>query len=336
MAPHAAAVRQAMADLEAGGVVDGALTRALEAIAGEAANVAADVAHQALAGDGPITADALFGISDELWRTGVAWNMVNCIKSYNEALCPDYSASYRTSPPGFGGQAHTNPFTVYTPLECDWMLDEGRLDADVRAMTDVHTAYAVGRALWLGDGLPNLVDQPTLRRNAQNVSLGGSATDNLDEVFGALIGAYETCTGGSGGATIHLPSQVVPAAVGGHITQNLLWREGDLYRGPAGTIVSPGPGYPFGASTQGANGYGPAVSEGVYRGNGTDEAWVYITGPVEYAVGPVTVGPPDREERFDTFRTNRYRVWGSRRAIVRYDPCCVFAALVRNTAAEIS
>jgi hypothetical protein len=226
---------------------------------------------------------------------------------------------------------------IYTPLECDWTTtdSEQQLAEAASQLTDAHTAWGIARALWLGDGLPDVDEQPTLRRSAVDVSVSGPM--DLDDACAALLSAYEQCTGGNGGATLHLPSVLVPGALGGIAGGGrVAWPEGNVYRAAMGAVLSPGPGYPHGASTVGVDGFGPktggADAATTYKGNGLDEAWVYVTGPVEYAVGPIdpmSLTP-------DASRTNRTEIIAERPAIVRFDPCCVFAVLARNTAGLVS
>lgn len=278
------------------------------------------------------------------WSTGIAWSASGCTPSALWPRCPD-SDDLKTLADGLGDLVATDPFLVYTGIECEYVLTQGgdRIQQAAEELTDVHTAWAVARALWLGEGLPTVADDnyglpPTLRRVATDISIGG-VDGPLDDVVAALLRAYEACTGGSGGAVLHIPSILITAALGGGDGgARVAVQEGNIYRGPLGSVISPGPGYPHDSSTQGANGYGPLVSAGppeVYRGNGYDEAWVYVTGPIEYAVGPVTsVGTV--EERHAPFRMNKYVEVAERQAIVRFDPCCVFAALATNTAGERS
>jgi len=303
-------------------------------------------AKQGRAGQGPITVDDLYGISDAVWRTGVSWAPVSCQHSFNELLCPNYGEEDGREDPSddtteeAGGPISTAAFTIYTPLVCDWLLYGNRLDDDANALNDVHTAWGISRALWLGDGLPNLVDQPTLQRAAVDVSVGGVAA-NLDVVVAALLSEYEQATGGNGGAVLHIPSVGITGAVGGIPGGGrVAWPEGNYYRGPLGSIVSPGPGYPHGGSPNNdVLGYGPMTDEGPpmkYAGNDTDEFWVYVTGPIEYAVGAQSLLGVDEAERRNYFRENTYRVTSQRPAIVRFDTCSVFAAKANNYAGQVS
>lgn len=269
------------------------------------------------------------------WHSGIAW-ATGCQPSIQEAFCPD-SPTSRVSPDA-GDIVHAMPFLIYTPYECEVqtvdLTDGPRM---VEELTDVHTARALAAALWMGEGLDaDDEDQVTLRRHAE--ALDQAAAVDLDDGVGALLGRYEECTGGSGGALIHLPVTLTPFALGGGSGgARVCWPEGNIYRGPASSVVVPGPGYPLGASAAGPGGYGPETSPGQYAGNSASESWVYISGPVEYDVTPIEALPAAEQDRF-VFRTNLYQVWGQRNAIVRFDPCCTFAVKVNNPvpATEVS
>jgi len=283
------------------------------------------------------------------WRSGIAWSSACLLDTHNWPYCPDAATltAGKTLAPGAGPLVATDPFVVYTGVECDWV--EGPLGDDLSTlcsgMNDAHLAYGISQALWMGVGLPSVADPnyglpPTLRRTAQDVSIGGVATE-LNDVVGALLQHYEACTTGDGGAVIHLPTVMLPGALGGTGGgARVCWPEGNFYRGPAGSVVSAGPGYPHGHTPQGPLGAGPLVSgtppNEVYQGNAFSEVWVYVSGPVEYAVGTTEMVPPDDAQRRVPTRLNRYDVVAERSAIVRFDPCCVFAAKAINTSGEIS
>lgn len=296
--------------------------------------------------------DPLFAAADASWRTGIAWNPVNCLKSYNELRCVNYvpvttnasevGTSHRVDATGIVASVHTDAFGFYTPMECDWTLNHARVIDAARVVTDVNTAYAFGRALWFGEGLPADDTQPTLRRVAQDISVGGAAA-NLDVVVAALLSEYEVASGGSGGAVLHIPSVLMTGALGGipgggRVADIV----GNYYRGPLGSVVSPGPGYMHGATTAGPDGAGPlqsgsvATTNEVYKGNATNEVWVYVTGPVEYAQSPIFVNSVDDALAGTDWRKNQFEAWANRFGIIRFDPCAVFAAKAVNYAGSVS
>lgn len=79
-------------------------------------------------------------------------------------------------------------------------------------------------------------------------------------------------------------------------------------------IVSPGPGYP---------GRNPVVV-GAPADPDAGTGWIYISGPVEYGVGP-TFSNTDEEGHWR--RGNSALVEAERLGIVRFDTCGVFAIL---------
>jgi hypothetical protein len=255
--------------------------------------------------------------------------MTSCINSSVQPFCP-------STVRGSGvdrGTAHSMPFVIYTPVECDMPVDGVDLEQLVVDATEAHTPAAIANALWMGAGAYDATDttQPTLRRVATDVSR--STPLDLDDGVASLLTHYQLCTDGNGGAVIHMPGTMLAAALGGgNGGARLCWPEGDLYRGPHGCTVVAGPGYPEGFTIDGPNGSGPkfASSPDRYWGNEAGSAWIYVTGPIEYAVSnPIRVIPETEKDR-TTVRMNRYEVWGERDAIVRFDPCCVFALEVFN------
>lgn len=270
------------------------------------------------------------------WSSGVSWSPAGCIPSFAWPRCPGTPTDKELGE-GLGAAVSVDPFWVYTPISCDWVTDGDRVAGPAADLTEAHTAAKVSAALWMGEGLAD--GALSLRHVAQDVSIGLGGASDLDDVVAALLANYERCTGGSGGATLHIPSVLIPGALGGIPGGGrVAWPEGNFYRGPLGSVVSPGPGYPHGASTEGADGHGPLVDPGppaVYAGNAIDEAWVYVSGPVEWAASTVQVLPDEEAERRN-LRLNRYEVWAERMAIVRFDPCCVFAALAVSSAGAVS
>lgn len=267
------------------------------------------------------------------WEGGISWSP-NVQRSHVWPWCPGINPD-RKELPVDRVKAFADSFVIYTPAICDLPLGGEDLDEQVRELTEVHTAAGLARALWTGEGL-GVYDAAkptvTLRRAAQMVS----GTYDLDDAVAVLLGSYETCTGGNGGATIHVPATLIEGALGGSNNgSRVCWPEGLIYRAALGAVVSPGPGYPIGSSADGPFGFGPKTSTDpaaeTYAGNSVDEAWVYISGPVEYAVGDIVTRPENPTDRVMN-RQNTYEVWGERTAIVRVDPTCVFAVLVNNPA----
>lgn len=261
------------------------------------------------------------------WRSGVSWEDISCQPASSWPWCPEGDAE-KDLPVNGDGAVKAWPFMIYVPLSCDFRLDRDELERQARVTVEAKSAFRFARALWMGEGLPDSAEQPTLRRVATDISPGGSAVD-LDDAVAVLLARYETATGGAGGATLHIPSVMLTGALGGVPGGSVVARlEGSVYRGPLGSVVSPGPGYPFGESTEGPDGFGPALDPEAdpveYQGTADDEVWVYVSGPVEYALADPFL--PEEAVTAAELRRNVTEVLAERPAIVRFDPCPVFAA----------
>jgi hypothetical protein len=271
------------------------------------------------------------------WRTGVSWVQSVCAPSSNQGFCPSADdTEMGDMPEGGWGLVTSMPFWQFTPIECEWAVDDSEVQAAAEALTDARAAWGLGRALWLGEGLPADLDQPTLR-NSATIAPGGDAATPIEEAVALLLAAYELGTQGLGGQTLHIPGPLMVSALGGGDGGIICRPEGNFYRGPNGSVVSPGPGYPFGPSDDDADGFGPynlAASPGFYEGNSADETWIYITGPVEYALSKVMPLMPTGGLR----RQNRHKAWAMSQLIFRFDPCTAYAALVESPVpfAEVS
>lgn len=266
---------------------------------------------------------------DVNWSTGISW-ITSCIASFSQQYCPPGSLMK-----GAGRTVvHTMPFVIYTPISCTMPVSDG---ADLEALaveaTEAHTPAALAHALWMGSTEYDIADttQPTLRRSAVDVSHASPV--DLDDGVAALLTHYQLCTGGNGGAVVHMPGTMLAAALGGgNGGARLCWPEGNLYRGAHGSTFVAGPGYPEGFNIDGPNGAGPkfASSPDRYWGTEAGSAWIYVTGPIEYAVSnPIRIIPETERDRTTPLQ-NKYDFWAERDAIVRFDPCCVFAIEVWN------
>lgn len=268
-------------------------------------------------------------LPDVNWSTGIAW-ATSCVESSVQPFCPGTNRAEGVD----RELAYSMPFSIYTPVVCDMPVDGADLEQLVVDATEAHTPAAIATALWMGGSAYDADDteQVTLRRVATNVSQANPL--DLDDGFASLLTHYQLCTGGYGGAVIHMPGTLLTAALGGgNGGARLCWPEGDKYRGPHGCTVVAGPGYPEGFSVDGPNGHGPRYDDApteLFWGNEPGTAWIYVTGPIEYATtSPVRVLPETERDR-TTVRQNKYELWGEREAIVRFDPCCVFALEVWN------
>lgn len=254
------------------------------------------------------------------WNRGVRHRQAGCPNFHVRGHCQTGAKEE----PEDSSLATFYPFFVYVPVQCD-SLTEGQaaeLAAEATQQEDAVTPYAASRELWTGSANAGAYENPSLQSpepgepfDPSRLVLAGAATNPVN-LIGALLAAYADETGG-GGAVLHVPLRIVPA-----LTQNgTIRQDGSVYR-VGDALVSPGPGYPWGAGD-----FGPrtALSPGGLAALAT-QVFIYVTGPVEHAEGPITVSP-DPELRWRDRRTNLWYALAERQAILRFDPCTVFAGL---------
>lgn len=249
------------------------------------------------------------------WRSGVSWRRgVNCgVDGDGPGFRREFCGSTDLEDPLDLTIPEVFPYEIYVPYQCDWVplgSEQPYID-DAKASLDAVTDWHVSRELWTG---ATEAENDSL----QSVATDESATDPVHPVtaVGTLLEAWSDCTQQSGdgkrGPIVHVPAAFLTSLIANHVIN----QQGDVYYGPMGSLVSGGPGYPTGTS---------ARPTGVDAGE--EDGWIYISGPVEYAVDVITVAP-DREAAHHDSRTNAYRFWAQRWAISRFDPCCVFAVKV--------
>lgn len=263
------------------------------------------------------------------WRTGIAFRQGQCPTSGRWRYCPD-GLDEKTADAGHGSTGFV-PFSIYATVRCDMTTP---LSADeqhqlVQDQLDAVTPWHLARELWTGEfntsGQPN----PTLQApspgatNEFDPSHVITSPDAAVDALGALYALYERTTKHGGGAVAHVPSELIT-----HLFhQGLVKQQGDVFVAP-NFVVSPGPGYP------GSGAYGPKTA--AHPSGATADSshvWIYMTGPVEFATGEVQV-LPEGSMAFAPRRTNRHELWAEAPAIVRFDPCSVFAALATIPTSE--
>lgn len=235
------------------------------------------------------------------------------------------------------------PFYEFYPLKTNlphgckgFVDDEGRWRIEAEADIAVRVAWAMGRELWTG--------VKTGSTSFQSSTTAVSTTDPLlpiSAISKALMD-YSECTQGAK-AFIH-----VPVVLLGHLSvHGYFERQGDKLKTAEGHIVVPGPGYPTNGNWgpyederppgPGEDGYNEstyAADLAAYHDSGTfadeGQCWVYVTGSVEAPDPeflPRTIGDDvNREEHVS--RMNEFYTTARAVTIARFDPGCVFAALV--------
>ena len=189
-----------------------------------------------------------------------------------------------------------DPFLIYAGTRCSGAPDV----ADLQQLTEIKLARGTSRSLARELHSSNaLVGNPDLVTTATDLT-PGSGPVALKNAIAGLLSASGDCGGGA--LTIHAPLVALPALM----DLGLVSFDGDKYSVGGHLLIVDD--YPNEPPTGGA-------------AADADEAWLYVTGPVEFQLG----------ERIDvahfTGHTNESIVLAERLAIVRFDPCCVFAIL---------
>lgn len=185
------------------------------------------------------------------------------------------------------------------PGDWDQLADRAKRGLAVRVSNAIDRALSSAAP----DGQPN--QNPNLPDLAVDITPGTGPAGIIATIEGLLQDAFEC--GLTGEAWIHLPAWTIPLL----LFNQLIVQVGNTYKlGPHTVIVD-----------QGYANEPPTGSPVAVAG----QFWVYITGPFEYATGPVTM--LDDTTKGVTIRENRANVIAAQLAIYRFDPCCVFAAL---------
>lgn len=263
------------------------------------------------------------------WSNGISFRQTHCFAAGRWAQCPGVD-DVKNSPCD-PDVVSFFPFTAYVPAQCDNVLpgnEENEFAPEVRAEMDAASAWELSRELWTAETNAGGVDEsPGLQRpfpgaadefDPTHILNGGVAASGVVDAIGQLLEAYANGTL-VGGAVLHLPLRIVPLL----IQNGTLSASGQVLGVDGIAVAAPGPGYP----TEGA--YGPRTAanpDGAVAADG--EMWLYVTGPVEYEMAPVTLEPENADARWFDRRTNQYYVLAERRMIYRFDPCAVWAILV--------
>lgn len=260
---------------------------------------------------GSLTAAARPLPQDATWEAfGVSHTPENCGKEWVWQACT-VATDEDPKPLNPGVDAVTfKPFLVeYNAASCPDGIAGDRLSLDARARRGLALRASKGIAFALSssapDGQPN--DSPNLPGLAVDVTPGGGASSLVNTISGLLQEA-EAC-GLNGEKYIHAPGWTLP-----HFLQStLLTQVGNVFKmGPHTVILD-----------QGYSNEAPTGSPAA----GVGQAWIYVTGPIEYATGAITA-LDDTTGGYET-RLNRANIIAAQLAIYRFDPCCVFAALAQ-------
>lgn len=253
------------------------------------------------------------GLSGVDWKRGIRWMPNPCCTAetwhwYDDCLC---EGCEKANPEQKCGQVdglpyqEAWPFSFYMPDDCDDGVSLSLQEKRARRRQALALSVDKQLAKQLHQGSGRSCDPtPTLQNTAVDIS-GGAAVD-IQTGLGALLNARCVESGQAYG-TFFTPDFLTPQI------HDLYTAGAGSYQGPGGFPIVTGPGLPN---------VGP---DGAAAGPG--EAWIYIAGAVDYAV----------DEAFDDLdpidwalvRTNQQPALSEGDAIVRLDPCGVYAVLVK-------
>jgi hypothetical protein len=274
------------------------------------------------------------------WLSGIEFHAEECVTTYDFPYCGTSHAD--TTLDTRSAAIRFSPFRVYASATCESVLptEDPEYVSLVNDKLDTAISWQIARQLWMGSIDPA---QTTLQSAGKLAVPIGSMGTSVDWAMGALIQKY-TDTAKNGNFTLHAPPRLITYLM----DKYLIERDGDRYIGPYGQPVAVLEGYPgltasvaTNPTTWKASAFGPAKDEtGAAHNEGgavgvapfgqasVDEDWMFISGQVEVAKGPNRVRPDSFRGREMQPRTNRYVVYADTDAIVRFDPCAVFAARV--------
>lgn len=230
------------------------------------------------------------------WRQGVTFNQ-ECGAS-GVAICVDPGAATDKTTNSIADPVEFDPFLVYHSKECStWMDQDDILDMARRGF---ERGLSKQLALQLQDDISG-TGNPKLN-DGVDLTPGGGPVGIVATLCG-LLDAAADCE--LSDLVIHAPHHALPA----FLTSNLVeWDD-------AGSVWRIGP-HRLSVDGYGTSGIGAVVAA-------ADESWIYVTGPVEWALG--------EELELDAIKapTNEAIALVERLAMLRFDPCCVFGAIAQ-------
>lgn len=190
-----------------------------------------------------------------------------------------------------------DPFMLYSHVNCGGQPFETELLDQANHALRVQQSMQLARQLVFSD--PD-VDNPDLATTAEDITLTnslGAAPQRLRNSLGGLLTHAVEC--GMGEAVIHIPVVAMPHA----LSSGVEYRDGKYFLGHI-PVSFDDYGQPDGSPNAG------------------DNAWIYLTGPVE-----VGIGSPLESSVYEN-RLNQSTVLVEQLAILRFDPCCMPAMIL--------
>jgi hypothetical protein len=240
------------------------------------------------------------------WRRGIDYVPEGCRAPDAVPFCGVVS-----KPPSEPQQAvHFDPFGIVSTDGCNdpWMMNAEFHDRAERTL-DMGQSSILARELLQS----TVTGNPDLQGTAVNLTalMTSPGAVGWEEAATALLYAMNNA-GYVGDVWIHAPGWLLPSFNASEV--------GDMDPATRQAYIGPHPVI-FDAGYSGLIGPGGAAGGAAPNSAG----WVYATGPVEYAWGPLV--EDDATIAADNQRNDRYVV-AERPGILRFDPCQVFGILV--------
>lgn len=267
------------------------------------------------------------------WGVGPGWSVLSacplsaffpaCDTPIHDALetaaAPDDPS--KCEPPSVSSVSF-QPFHVYEKLGCL----KGRVGSELvksalRDHADVDLEGMITVALELGYGVLGLAQAATLIDGTPP----GTATPLIDGIM-HLLGEWTQSASFASMPTFHIPLRFVPALAQANLIQPDT-RGGQTFAGGVAKL-SVGPyGRNDFARTLLADGTPGSANDSGGTPLAANEAWIYVSGPIEYSI---------RDENREWFATetpqekftNTVHAMHERQAAYRFDPCTVLALKV--------
>lgn len=201
------------------------------------------------------------------------------------------------------------PFVIYYPEGCGTLAIRPA-GWEARSVNGLAAQESSALALELNSSYNGV--NPDLLSTAVDVS--PASPNEVPQTILGLIHAMVAC-GYSGDITFHAPAWALPS----FLTNTELTLTNGVYKLGHHTVV-----FDAGYTNQ-----APTDADPLNTVASDADVWIYATTPVEYAFAEVRTYGVAESMKGDMARQNTVYVVAERPAIVRFDSCCVFAALAK-------
>ena len=221
------------------------------------------------------------------WKGGITFTP-SCIDSIGTWAC---ATAGEKEPSVKGDPVRFDPFLIYSAAKCDGAPVIDDLRELVRGKLERESGSELARNLVIKND--DVEDGLGFTDAATDITPGAGTTSLKNSLAGLL-----SHSAGCGEIVLHAPRVALPYL----LDIGLEVRDGRYWYGMVPVSVDDYP--PLGGVDTDPN-----------------EAWLYLSGPIEYEMAPIG----EAEFNHYTGRLNEALLVGERLAVLRFDPCCVYA-----------